>query len=259
MQYVKSRTPSVTGQFAVTQFAELISMFYGAVLILQGAIDFGVENSSNSSSAATRGELMGSENTNAESLESADGDDLQSKGGIYSSRANGKLGEEEYEDGLTFEDPMQRISRALVAYTPATEVRLVSEDYGILYSYGISNGDKSALETMTTTAARDDSKDQRQLIKLCLDAVSSSRGGSRVALPPNHPSSKLLPMDATRCILVQKVNDHRNSQTCIIVGSDKLLPSFTKNDLRWLGQLAQYNNLLVSQQYHHHHQQHHET
>ncbi len=241
--------------------AELISTFYGAVLILQGTIDFGVENSSTSSSnAATRGELMGSESKNGESVDSADGDDLRGKGGFYSSITNGKLfGEEENEDGLTFEDRMQRISRALIAYTPATEVRFVSEDFGILYSLGISKGKRTALEKTTTTTtttttvkAEDVSKDHKQLIQLCLDAVSSSRGGSRVALPPNHPSSKLLPIEATRCILVQKVNDHRNSRACIMVGSDKLLPSFTKNDLRWLGQLAQYNNLLATQQHHHH-------
>jgi len=111
-----------------------------------------------------------------------------------------------------------------------------------LFAFGSGNVSKN-----NKMAVDDSNDDQKQLIKLCLDAVTSSRGGSRVALPPNHPSSKLLPVDATRCILVQKVNDYRDSRTCIIVGSDKLLPSFTKNDLRWLGQLAQYSNLTSAQ------------
>jgi len=214
-------------EYAGMVVAELISAFYGIMLILQGSIDFGVERSN-------RGVMVGSENS-GEGVD-ADGenvdDNLRSTDG-YGGRANGKLGE------LAFEDVLQRISRALVAYTPATEVRLVSEDHGILYSFGVTR--------TTAKATADDSNDQKQWIKLCLDAVSSSRGGSRVALPPNHPASKLLPVEATRCILVQKVDDYRNSRTCIIVGSDKLLPSYTKNDLRWLGQLAQYNNLMVAQ------------
>jgi hypothetical protein len=211
--------------------AELISAFYGIMLILQGSIDFGVERSS-------RGVMVGSENSGegVDAFDGNDDDNLRSKD-RHGGKANGKFGE------FAFEDALQRISRALVAYTPATEVRLVSEDHGILYSFGVTNRNNN--ERTPTTA--DGSKDQKQLIKLCLDAVSSSRGGSRVALSPDHPASKLLPVEATRCILVQKVDDYRNSRTCIIVGSDKLLPSYTKNDLRWLGQLAQYNNLMVAQ------------
>jgi hypothetical protein len=212
--------------------AELIAAFYGTMLILQGSIDFGVERSSSTSRSA----MVGSEDN------SNGGNDanLRNEGG-YTSTTYGKLGDDS-GDGLVLENAIQRISRAFVAYTPATEVRLVSEDYGILFAFGSGNISKN-----NEMAVDDSNDDQKQLIKLCLDAVSSSRGGSRVALPPDHPSSKLLPVDATRCILVQKVNDYRDSRTCIIVGSDKLLPSFTKNDLRWLGQLAQYSNLMSAQ------------
>ena len=91
-----------------------------------------------------------------------------------------------------------------------------------------------------------DTEQQKQLAKLALDAVSGSKGG-RVSLPSDHPASKLLPDNATRCILVQKVNDIQgSSRACMIIGSDKLLPSFTKNDLRWIGQLAEYHNMILS-------------
>jgi hypothetical protein len=42
--------------------------------------------------------------------------------------------------------------------------------------------------------------ENRSIIKLALDAAGSSRAG-RVALPSEHPASKLLPTSATRCIL----------------------------------------------------------
>jgi hypothetical protein len=223
--------------------AEILSAFYGALLVLQGSIDFFVERSSGSISKGAVGSDNG-ENGSVVISDENNGEDISTRSTEGSFRfedgygTRGKLEEEEDDDGLAFKKYCRQISRAIVAYTPATEVRLVSEEFGVLYSFGIANA--NGREEKATV----NSDDQKRWITLCLDAVSSSRGGSRVALPSDHPSSKLLPVDATRCILVQKVDDYHESRTCIIVGSDKILPSFTKNDLRWLGQLAQYNNLI---------------
>ena len=82
--------------------------------------------------------------------------------------------------------------------------------------------------------------EDRSIIKLALDAAGSSRAG-RVALPSDHPASKLLPTSATRCILVQSIDGYgsdNGGKSCLIIGSNKLLPAYTKNDLRWIGQLA---------------------
>jgi hypothetical protein len=35
------------------------------------------------------------------------------------------------------------------------------------------------------------------------------------------------------------------SRACLIIGSNKLLQSYTKNDLLWIGQLAEYGNLIM--------------
>ena len=128
---------------------------------------------------------------------------------------------------------IQRMAQTIITFTPATYFRFVDEDSGVLYSFGVVNDDAVAV----------DADEQKRLVKLSLDALSESRGG-RVALPSEHPASKLLPEAATRCILVQKVNGYKGSRGCVIIGSDKLLPSFTKNDLRWIGQLADYNDLM---------------
>ena len=67
-----------------------------------------------------------------------------------------------------------------------------------------------------------------------------------MALPRDHPSLiGLLPAYATRDVLVQRTDDYHGSQTCIVIGSDRPLPAFTKNDLRWIGRLAMYCNLMM--------------
>ena len=120
-----------------------------------------------------------------------------------------------------------------MSFTPATYFQFVTEDFGVIYSVGVGG----------EIAANNDDNEEKRLAKLSLDAVAGSKGG-RVALPSDRPASKLLPESATRCILVQRVSEYQGSRACMIIGSDKLLPSFTKNDLRWIGQLAEYNTLM---------------
>ena len=69
-----------------------------------------------------------------------------------------------------------------------------------------------------------------------LNTLSESKSG-RVAVPLSHPSVAFFPSDA-RCIILQRVNE--KSQLCWIVASNQLLASFTKQELTWLGRLAEY-------------------
>jgi hypothetical protein len=69
-----------------------------------------------------------------------------------------------------------------------------------------------------------------------LNTLSESKSG-RVAVPMLHPSVALFPNDV-RCVILQRVSN--NSQLCWIVASNQLLASFTKQDLTWLGRLAEY-------------------
>lgn len=198
--------------------AESVSAFYGALLLLQGSIELAVE----------KGYAIGGSEAGITSSDNDDGSTtiMNQDGGIGQRIAETLQGNES-EVKL-----IQRMAQTIINFTPATDFRFVSGDLGVLYSFGFEN-----------QAMGLDTDEQKRLINLALDAVSGSRGG-RVALPSDHPASKLLPQEATRCILVQKVDDFMGSQACMIVGSDKLLPSFTKNDLRWIGQLASYNNLM---------------
>lgn len=72
-----------------------------------------------------------------------------------------------------------------------------------------------------------------------LNTLSESKSG-RVAVPMSHPSAALFPSDV-RCIILQRVNEE--SQLCWIVASNQLLASFTRQDLTWLGRLAEYVDL----------------
>eukprot|EP00986_Skeletonema_menzelii_P015154 scaffold11153_cov138-Skeletonema_menzelii.AAC.2 len=131
---------------------------------------------------------------------------------------------------------MQRLARTIVNnLTPATHFIVANEEDGVLYRYGIWVDDDNK-------SGDNNTDEDRSIIKLALDAAGSSRAG-RVALPSDHPASKLLPTSATRCILVQSIDidgygSDNGGKSCLIIGSDKLLPAYTKNDLRWIGQLA---------------------
>ena len=187
--------------------AETTAAFYGIILLLQGIIESGgqrlrgIDESGDSDGDATNA----ARSTSAEQIS----DTLKTNERVLKS--------------------IQNVANTIIDFTPTTYVLLADKERGVLYSMGTGDyyGDSTA-----------DTDEQINLIKLALDAVSESRGG-RVALPIEHPVSKLLPETATRCILVQKVNGYADGGACLIMGSDNLLQSFTKNDLRWIGQLAE--------------------
>ena len=206
--------------------AEVLAAFYGALLLLQGLIESGVgkvgSRGDNNNNLVIEG--------NGDGLDNNDIDNNAMKGTISSSGISPII-----QGNESTLKSMQRLARTIVNLTPATHFILANEEDGVLYRYGIWVDDDNK-------ASGDNTEDDRSIIKLALDAAGSSRAG-RVALPSDHPASKLLPTSATRCILVQSIDiDGYGSDTggksCLIIGSDKLLPAYTKNDLRWIGQLA---------------------
>ena len=198
--------------------AEVLAAVYGAFLLLQGLIESGVGSRSAIAAAATAAE---SEELIVEQNEGEEG--------VATVVGNNKSGFSSLIEGNEIVmKSMQRLAQTIVSLTPATHFVIANEQDGILYRYGNwGNKDNLSNDDNDTT-----------IIKLALDAMGSSRAG-RVALPSEHPASKLLPTSATRCILVQGIDGYGSGgKSCLIIGSDKLLPAYTKNDLRWIGQLA---------------------
>lgn len=110
---------------------------------------------------------------------------------------------------------------SFLSLTPATNMALVGPGR-IVFSLGIDDVD--ANNPNACLAA--------------LNTLSESKSG-RVAVPMSHPSAALFPREV-RSIILQRVSEQ--SQLCWIVSSDQLLASFTKQDLTWLGRMAEYIN-----------------
>jgi hypothetical protein len=208
-------TESQVGDYGQV-IAEVLSAGYGAFLLLQGLIESGVGN---------RG-VASKRDSNIDLIVESDGSGDDSI--VIKSVATNNGFSPSIEGNKSAMKSMQRLAQTIVSLTPATHFLVANEEDGILYRYGgVWDGSHSSSEN-----------EDRKIIKLTLDAIGSSRAG-RVALPSDHPASKLLPTSATRCILVQSIDGYGSGgKSCLIIGSDKLLPAYTKNDLRWIGQLA---------------------
>ena len=199
--------------------AEVLAAGYGVFLLLQGLIESGV-GVANSSKGSAEDLIVESDGDNNDIVV------LDSSTAVVS---NNNGFSPDIEGDLFAMKSIQRLAQTIVSLTPATHFLLANEEDGILYRYGIGNDGSNSF-------CNED--DYTTIIKAALDATGSSRAG-RVALPSDHPVSKLLPTSATRCILVQSIDGFGSGgKSCLIIGSDKLLPAYTKNDLRWIGQLA---------------------
>ncbi len=108
---------------------------------------------------------------------------------------------------------------SFLSLTAATNIVLVGPG-NIVFSLGIDNVD--AIDPNSCLAA--------------LDTLAESKSG-RVAVPLSHPSVALFAGDV-RCIILQRISEQ--NQLCWIVSSNQLLASFTKQDLTWLGRMAEY-------------------
>lgn len=157
-------------------------------------------------------------------------------------------------------EAMQWVASSFIAVTSATHVFILQcchrndndDDNGttlagrILYSVRTKNS-----EATVETRMEEDPKIQVG-IQNAIDTVHQSKSG-RVSIPSTHPSSiALLPMDYRRCVLLQLVNvpnmskdetEQQQCRMCLLIGSNQLLQSYTKNDLMWLGRLGKYLTL----------------
>ena len=107
-----------------------------------------------------------------------------------------------------------------LSLTPASNIVLINSS-GVMYNLGQKIVEVTSMDGVSAA----------------LETLSKSQSG-RVAVPSSHPSTFLVDEDNRRCVILQKVND----QMAIVVGSDQLLQSFTKSDLKWLGSFSKLLN-----------------
>lgn len=119
-----------------------------------------------------------------------------------------------------FSETVQWAAATFLSLTSAQNILLVNES-GVLYNLG-----QNTVNTIPDGG-----------IKAVLETLQKSKSG-RVAVPSDHPSAVLVDAQFRRCVLLQRVNE----QMAFVVGSDQLLQSYTKSDLKWLGNLSKLLN-----------------
>lgn len=201
-------------------FSEKIATFYGVFLLFQGIVEFAKEMG------------LGFDGVQEIISSSATAEELTAGKGSESS-----LGLEQFISPILtgksaeFAEAMSWVAASYLALTPATHVMLIQKsdtnNETVLYKLGEFNNLKNMSEDNIQSGT-----------KAAIATVYQSKGG-RVSIPMDHPAASLLPETNQRCILLQQV-DGTAEQMCILVGSDELLATFTKNDLKWLGSLGRY-------------------
>ena len=219
---VNAKLDEVAG-FALS---EKIATFYGIFLLFQGLIEFAKEIGLG---------FDGVEDVTSNSVSSDDDN-------VMSANVGERKGVEQFiSPTLTSmgEDASEAASWVAATYlslTPATHVILLGKSMGntlessILYRLGNFG---------SISINPDKDSNSKSSIDAAIDTVYQSKGG-RVSIPSDHPGTMLLPEDNRRCVLLQQVDIGESQQACILVGSDQLLATYTKNDLKWLGILGLY-------------------
>lgn len=185
-------------------FAEGLAGVYSILVLLQAAIEYTKE---------TRGQIMilGKDEPATSSTSS------QSTTSSLSQQWSMQVDQE-------WRERVEWMASLYMSLTPATHIMLV--------------GPGKVLYWLGSTAQPSFSEAQEKGCLAALETVSKSKGG-RVSLPEAHPAvTSLAPANHSRCVVLQRVDD--SSQLALMMTSDQLLPSFTKQDLQWLGQLARY-------------------
>jgi hypothetical protein len=185
-------------------FAEGLAGAYSILVLLQAAIEYTKD---------TRGQIVIPEK------------DKKASSDTRPTAATSSLSQQwSMEVDQELKERVEWIASLYLSLTPATHVMLVGPGK-ILYWLG-------------STAQPSFSEVQGEGAMAALETVSKSKGG-RVSLPGTHPAvTNLAPAEHSRCVVLQRIDD--SSQLALMMASDQLLPSFTKQDLQWLGQLAQY-------------------
>ena len=193
---------------AAVEYSQQISIFFGILLLVQGSIEFAKELGLGISETAyaSRNEGQNHTSTKAFSFAQYISDQLQ-------------------KDAST-SNAIAWSAASFVALTPATHVLLLEEKNDGICEVIYSLGD---FDNLTF---------DEKAMKSALETVYKSKGG-RVAVNESHPSASLLPDAYCRSIILQKAETLK-SKRCLVIGSNQLLVSYTKNDLKWLGALAQY-------------------
>ena len=225
LTYVNNSLGGVTtGGFGVS---ETVAVLAGILLLLQAAVEFGQELG------------FGVEQPSAASADGGDGGGAAAAS-LSSASANleQRIAPSLVDKGDRAVDAIKWAAATYVALTPASHV-IVVEDGGegtepsLLYELGaFGNGGDGGSDTESGARA-------------AIDEVYKSKGG-RISLPADHPAAVgLLPESGRRCVLLQRISSNEGRRLCMVVGSNQLLQAFTKNDLRWLGRLAQYSGIVL--------------
>jgi len=193
----------MSSNLATVAFPERVAVVFAVLLLLQAAIEFGKEE---------KGYVVSLERT-------SDKQDSASASPSYSQTwlSSSSLTEEDKERA-------QWAAASYVALTPATHMLLLDRNDGVVYRLGV-------------TAPRADSADEMNGIQAAFAALDKASSG-RVSLPATHPTVIALNAEEEhgRCVVLQRIDD----DSCWMMTSNQLLPAFTKDDLKWLGQLAKH-------------------
>jgi hypothetical protein len=185
-------------------FSEGLAGVYAILLLFQAAIEFGKEE---------KGFIVTLEKEKS-TTDSSTGASSFSQ--TWSSSSN-ELSEENKEK-------VQWAAASYVSLTPATHMLLLDEKDGVVYRLG------------STPAAATTARTEMEGTKAAFQALVTSLSG-RVSLPPTHPAVKSLSSEEhARCVVLQRINESK----CWMMTSNQLLAAFTKEDLKWLGQLAKH-------------------
>ena len=189
-------------------FPERVAVVYAVLLLIQAAIEFGKEE---------KGYVVTLETSDSQQGESA----------------ASSLSQSTFSTLSTFlsNDEKERIQWAAASYlslTPATQIMLLNRNDGVVYRLGATAPPADSIST------------EMEGTQAAFAALDKSSGG-RISLPLTHPAVVALDLNEedSRCIVLQKIDN----ESCWIMTSNQLLTAFTKDDLKWLGQLAKHVNV----------------
>lgn len=223
--------------FAV-EFSSKLVTFYGVLLLMQGLVEAAKENG-----LGFAGLDGGNNSSNSNSDKRASDADVESTSTSKAANTNKSLDQmvvDTLED--EFVERVRWASASYVALTPATHVLLLESDNDSDFDGNDKHPDTDpqilyGLGTLTKWDGNSDTE-RSAAIHAAVNTISNSKGG-RVSVPENHPCASLIPEDSRRCILLQRIKGgNGNGNQCLMVASNQLLAAFTKNDLKWLGSLA---------------------
>lgn len=221
--------------------SEIVSILFSVLLILQGLVEFGKEQGFVVNLTQEEG---GEDSTQKE----GEGEEIDTATAIQNRGAKSVnqyvsptiLSTQEKDASSITIDNLKWSAATYLSMTPATHFILLSitsdDDDGNTYDA------PEILYTLGDFNQQNVNNENNQGVSSIFETLQNSKGG-RLSIPNTHPGASLLPSINQKCILVQRVvadNADEKKKYCFVVGSNQVLQAFTKNDLRWLGQLAKY-------------------